>query len=101
MTVPLASPETSCEQSYDEVTHDVMCLVKRDAYELAFAVPHLPRTHADEAQPCLHVRVKQPCQAGGFVLDLEDVESFYEDLLQMIEYWQIECQKIGRTKPMA
>jgi hypothetical protein len=101
MTVSLVTPDASYDQPFEVVTHDVMCLVKRHAYELAFAVPHAPHAPADEAQPRLHVRMKQPCRAGEFVLALEDVERFYEDLLQMIEYLQTERQKIGMSKPMA
>ena len=35
MTVFLATPDMSNHQSFDVATHDVMCLVKRHAYELA------------------------------------------------------------------
>lgn len=101
MMVSLVTPDASCDQPFEVVTHDVMCLVKRHAYELAFAVAHSPHAPAGEAQPRLHVRVKQPGQAGEFVLALEDIERFYEDLLQMIEYLQTERQKVGMSKPMA
>jgi hypothetical protein len=65
MTVSLVTPDASCDQPFEVVRHDVMCLVKRHAYELAVAVPHSPHAPADEAQPRLHVRMKQPCRAGG------------------------------------
>jgi hypothetical protein len=99
MTVSLATPDITCDQSFDVATHDVICLVKRHAYELAFALPHSPQAMADKAQLRLHVHVRWPCQAGGFVLSLGDIERFYADLLQMIEYWHTERQKTGLTKP--
>jgi hypothetical protein len=100
MTVSIATPDISCNQPFDVATHDVMCLVKRHAYELVFALPHALHAMADEAQLRLQVHVKWPCQAGGFVLSLKDVERFYEDLGQMIEYWQTERQKIAMSKPV-
>jgi hypothetical protein len=98
MTVRLVAPETSLDQPLDAATHDVMCLVKRRAYELAFAVPLEPHALTGGAQPRLHVRVKQPGHAGGFVLSLREVEGFYEDLLQMMQYLQNERQKTGSSK---
>jgi hypothetical protein len=100
MTVSLADPKLSCEQPLGAETYDVMCMVKRHAYELAFAVPHASRAIACGAQPCMHIRVKTPCQAEGFVLTLENVARFYEDLLQMMEYLQREHQKLGTSKPL-
>lgn len=100
MTVSLADLDISCDRLSSEETHDVMCLVKRHAYELAFAVPHAPHVLDDGAQPRLHIHVKRPCQAGGFALNLEDVERFYEDLLQMLEYLQNERQRTAASKPV-
>ena len=100
MTVSLATPDMSCKQPFDVRTHDVMCLVKRHAYELVFALPQALHAMTDEAQLCLHVHVKRPCQAGQFVPPLGDIQRFHEDLLQMIEYWQTERQKITMSKPM-
>jgi hypothetical protein len=79
---------------------DVMCLIKRRAYELALAVPHSPHALAAGAQPQLYVRVKTPCQARGFALALEDAEQLYEDLLQMMAYMQNKRQKTGASRPL-
>ena len=82
-----------------EETHDVMCLVKRHTYELAFAVPHSPDALARGAQPKVYIRVKTPCRTGQFIFDLADVERFHEDLQQMLEYMQSERQKTGISTP--
>jgi hypothetical protein len=95
MTISPTGSDLSYDQPFDAGTHDVVCLVKRQTYELTFAVPHIPQALAWGAGLRLLIRVKQPCQAGGFVLNLEDVQSFYEDLLQMIAYLQSERQRIG------
>jgi hypothetical protein len=101
MAVALASPETSCDHPFDAATHEVMCLVKRRAYELALVVPHTPHGLAGAVQPCLHIYVKQPCEAGGFVLSLQEVERFYEDLLHMRNYVQHEGHRLGAAQPIA
>jgi hypothetical protein len=101
MTVFPTTPAMSCDQSFDAAAHDVICLVKRHTYELAFAVPPSAHGLPGRAQPCLHVRLKQTSVAGGFVLNLEDVERFYEDLLQMMEYLQNERQRIGLPQSTA
>jgi hypothetical protein len=91
----------SHEQSFDAAAHEVICLVKRHTYELAFAVPPSAHGLPGGAQPCLHVRLKQTCVAGGFVLNLADVECLYEDLLQMVEYLQNERHRTGLSQSIA
>jgi hypothetical protein len=101
MTVLPTAPDPASDQPFSVAACDVRCLVKRHAYELALAIPHPQHASAGGSQPCLHVRVKRPCHVGGFVLGLEDVECFYEDLLRMMEYLQSERQRIGPAQPMA
>jgi hypothetical protein len=99
--ISLAPPTMACDQPFDLATHDVMCLVKRQTYELAFTLPRVPHAVRDEAQLRLHLHVKWACRAGELVLSLGDTERLHADLLQMIEYWQIERQKSGRLKPVS
>jgi hypothetical protein len=80
-------------------THDVMCLVKRHTYELAFAVPHSPDALARGLPPKVYIRVKTPCRTARFSFDLADVERFHEDLLRMLEYMRSERQKAGISTP--
>lgn len=101
MSISLEMHYTSCDQSFDPATHEVMCLVKRHLYELAFVVPLAPQSPSGDAQPCLYMRVKAMDNAGGFRLNLEDVECLYEDILQMMEYVQNERQRMEASKPIA
>jgi hypothetical protein len=78
-----------------------MCLVKRHAYELAFAIPHAPQMQLYPPQPHVYVRVKTVGQTAGFILDLTVVEQLYEDLLRMLEYLQRERQKTEASKPLS
>ena len=97
MTVFFADLDIVCDRPSSEDTHDVMYLVKRRTYELAFAVPHAPHALAHGAQPRLHVRVKTQCQTGGFTLVVEDMPQFYTDLRQMMEYMQSERRKLSTS----
>jgi hypothetical protein len=99
MSVSLAILHESDDRTSGNDTHAVMCLVKRPTYELAFSVPQKPHAQACSTQPHVYVRVKTPCQAAGFILDLPDVEQLYEDLLQMLEYMQRERRKVGASNP--
>jgi hypothetical protein len=54
MTVLLTAPHPSSDQPFDVAAHEVMCLMKRHAYELALAVHHLPHAFEGGSQPCLH-----------------------------------------------
>ena len=97
MTVFFADLDIVCDRPSSEDTHDVMYLVKRRTYELAFAVPHAPHALANGAQPHLHVCVKTQCQSGRFTLVVEDITQFYTDLRQMMEYMQSERRKLSTS----
>jgi hypothetical protein len=45
------------------------------------------------------VRVKTPRQGRGFILEMPEVEQFYGDLLQMIEYMQSERRSAEASTP--
>jgi hypothetical protein len=100
MSASLTTFHESDDQPRGHDTRDVMCLVKRHAYELTFAIPHTPQTQTYRPQPHVYVRVKAPAQAAGFVLDLPDVEQLYEDLLQMLDYLQRERRRTEVSKPL-
>jgi hypothetical protein len=97
MSISPAHLDASPDRPLSENTHDVMCLMKRHTYELAFAVPRSPQALTCGAQPRVYVRIKTPCHAGRLSLDLVDVAQFYEDLLQTLEYMQSEGQKPGAS----
>jgi hypothetical protein len=100
MSVSLVTLHESDDRPSGNDTHDVMCLVKRHTYELTFAIPQAPQAQTCRPQPHVYIRVKTPCQAAEFILDLPDVEQLYEDLLQMLEYMQRERRKTGVSKTL-
>lgn len=99
MSVSLATLHESNVRHSGRDTLDVMCLVKRHAYELTLAIPHAPQVQICRRQPHVYVRLKAPGQAAGFILDLPDVERLYEDLRQMLEYLQRERRKRKALRP--
>jgi hypothetical protein len=69
-------------------THEIMYLVKRASYEFIFAVPKKRRSFQGEERPFFQVRFKDQCQLPGFILDIEEMEDFYEGLVRLMEYVQ-------------
>lgn len=74
-------------------THEIMYLVKRASYEFLFAVPKRRGSFQGEERPLFQVRFKDQCQTSGFVLDIEEMEDFYEGLARLMEYVQAEQAK--------
>jgi hypothetical protein len=74
-------------------THDIMYLVKRPSYEFLFAVPKKHTSFASEERPLFQVRFKDQCQIPGFVLDIEEMQDFFEGLSRLMEYVQAEQAK--------
>jgi hypothetical protein len=99
MSVTLTHPASHSHRSGNEDTHAVMYWVKRPAYELALAVPQASHAGARGARPRVCVRVKTPRQGRGFILEMPEVEQFYGDLLQMIEYMQSERRSAEASTP--
>jgi hypothetical protein len=91
MTVALKSSDLVLEQQPSVDLQGIMYFVKRPSYELAFVPDALQALHGGRG--CCHLRFKTTCQAGGFVLDLRNLASFYEDVCGMLEYVRNEREK--------
>jgi hypothetical protein len=74
-------------------THEIMYLVKRASYEFLFAVPKKGASIPGEERPLFQVRFRDQCQLSEFVLDVEEMEDFYEGLSRLMEYVQAEQAK--------
>ena len=98
MTVALKSSDLVLEQQPSKDLQGMMYLVKRPSYELALVVPDaLQASHGGRG--CYHLRFKTSCQAGGIVLDLRSLASFYEDVSSMLEYVRNELEKARPSTP--
>jgi hypothetical protein len=71
-------------------TYEIMYLVKRPSYEFCFAVPKRQETHPSEQRPLLRVRFKESSQIPGLVLEINEMEDFFEGLSRLMEYVRLE-----------
>jgi hypothetical protein len=71
-------------------THEVMYLVKRSSYEFCLAVPRREVSHLSEERPLLQVRFKEQYQTPGLVLEIEELEDFFDGLSRLMEYVRVE-----------
>jgi hypothetical protein len=76
-------------------TYQVMYLTKRPAYEFSFAIPEEHRLFLSAARPLFQVRFKHQRQAHDVVLNLDELEDFYEGLSQLVEYIKTERERRG------
>ena len=74
-------------------THEVMYLVKRASYEFLFAIPKKRGAFQGEDRPFFQVRFKEQGQIPGFILEIDEMEDFYEGLRCLMEYVQAEQAK--------
>jgi hypothetical protein len=84
---------TDFDWEHITTTHEIMYLVKRASYEFLFAVPKKGASIPREERPLFQVRFRDQCQLPGFVLDIEEMEDFYEGLSRLMEYVQAEQTK--------
>ena len=90
------SPEhADAEFDWDHLraTHEIRYIVKRPAYECCFAVPRQQANHTGKARSLLQVRFKDQCQIPGLVLEIGQIEDFWEGLNRLMEYVLAEAAK--------
>jgi hypothetical protein len=90
------SPENvDAEFDWDHLreTHEIMYVVKRPVYEFCFAVPRKQGNRMGEERPLLYVRFKYQGQMSGLVLEVDQIEDFFEGLCRLMEYVQAEGAK--------
>jgi hypothetical protein len=90
------SPEPldgNSDRERDANTYQVVYLVKRLTYELILAVPETQTPSHSEKPAVFQVHFRNQPQEQGFVLDLPELEDFYESLSRLLEYVHIEQRK--------
>lgn len=76
-------------------TYQIMYMAKRPSYELMFAISEDHQRFLSADRPLFQVRFKDQRQAHDVVLDLDELEDFYEGLSQLMEYIKIERERSG------
>jgi hypothetical protein len=90
------SPENvDTEFDWDRITetHEIMYVVKRPSYEFCLVVPKRRATLLRQEQPLLQVRFKDLCQMPELVLEIGQIEDFFEGLTRLMEYVHAEEAK--------
>jgi hypothetical protein len=90
LTLSPKNDDTEYEWGYIMETYEIMYLVKRPSYEFCFAVPRRQETHLSEERPLLQVRFKDQSQMPGLVLEIDEIEDFFEGLSRLMEYVRVE-----------
>jgi hypothetical protein len=87
--------DSGCNWDAIGASYQVMYLVKRPSYEFVYAIPTGHPIFRSVERAFFHVRFKDRPQTGSFVLNLEELEDFYDGLRQLVEYIRTECEKRG------
>jgi hypothetical protein len=96
MTLPSENVDTEFYWDRITETHEIMYVVKRPSYEFCFAVPKRRITLLREEQPLLQVRFKDLCHMPQLVLEIGQIEDFFEGLTRLMEYLHAEEAKRQR-----
>jgi hypothetical protein len=73
--------------------YQVVYLTKRLSYEFVFTIPEDPPLFHSANQALLQMRFKDQHQVREVVLDLDELEDFYEGLSQVVEYIKAERER--------
>jgi len=87
------SPEhldTGFDQERDANMYQIVYLIKRPGYEFVFLVPTDQTADLSDAPALFQLRFRKSHQNHEVVLDLEELEDFYEGLSRLMEYVRIE-----------
>ena len=90
MTISPENLDTELDRQRILESYEIMYLVRRPSYEIFLAVSKGPATHPPEERPLLHVRFKDQCRMPGVVLEIGQMEDFFEGLSRLMEYRRVE-----------
>jgi hypothetical protein len=75
------------------VPYQVMYLAKHPSYEFIFAIPEEHPLFFGADQALLQMRFKEQRQAHDVVLNLDELEDFYQGLSRLVEYIKAERER--------
>ncbi len=94
--MPPTPPEhldTDFNRERDADMFQVVYLVKRSGYELAFSIPTTHPDYLSGAQAFAQIRFWDRRQGEALVLELKVLEDFYESLSRLMDYVHMEQQR--------
>jgi hypothetical protein len=71
-------------------SHEIMYIVKRPSYEFCFAMPRRQAAQLSAGRPLLQVHFKGQCQIFELILEIDEVEDFFDGLSRLMEYVHAE-----------
>ena len=77
-------------------TYQVMYLAKRPSYEFMFAIPEDHPLFLSADRALFQMRFRDQPQTHAVVLNLGELEDFYERLSQLVDYIKVERERRGR-----
>jgi hypothetical protein len=78
--------------------YQVIYLVKRPAYEFSFAIPEGRPLALSADRAVFQMRFRDQHRPHSFVLNLEELEDFYDGLSQLVAYIEIERERHCRPR---
>jgi hypothetical protein len=87
------SPEhlsTGFDRERDADKYQIVYLIKRPGYEFVFSVPTAQPADLSDTPALFQLRFRKSRQEHEVVLDLKELEDFYEGLSRLMEYVRIE-----------
>jgi hypothetical protein len=78
--------------------HEIMYLVKRPLYDLCLTVPRMGATEQDNGRPLLQVRFKEQCLIPDLILEIGELNDFFEGLCQLMQY--VRAEKVRRREQL-
>jgi hypothetical protein len=79
-----------------QATYQVMYLVKRPSYEFMLAIPEDHPLFLSADRAVFRMRFRHQRQTHDVVLNLDELEDFYERLSQLVDYIKVERERHGR-----
>lgn len=82
--------DTGFDQERDANMYQILYLLKRPGYEFVFSVPTAQTADLSDPPALFQLRFRKSHQEREVVLDLKELEDFYEGLSRLMEYVHIE-----------
>jgi len=93
MTPCTAHRDTDFDREHEAHMYEIVYVIKRPGYEFALSVPTAHTADLSEASARFQLRFRGAHPEREVVLDLKDLEDFYESLSRLMDYVSIERQK--------
>ena len=93
MAPPPENSDTEFDQQRLTAGYEIMYFARRPSYEFCLAVPRRRATHSGEQRPFLQVRFKDQSQMPGVILEVGQMEDFFDGLSRLMDYVRAEEAK--------